>query len=77
MKQIIVIKNSKTKLHVKQNYMIVDDNVIAYRYIKSLYINKLLNISISECLKLSSIFKVFFIDRYGNLLGEVKLYEEI
>jgi len=82
MKQIIVIKASSTILNIEKEYLIIkkstcSDNVIAYRHIKRLYINKLVNISISECLKLASLFELYFINQHGNILGRIQIDEEI
>ena len=77
MKQIVIIKDSKTLLHIEKEYLVIkkaqcSDNIIAYRYIKRLYINKLIDISINECLKLASHFKLFFINQHGQILAEVR-----
>ncbi len=82
MKQIVVIKDSKTLLHIDQEYMSIkkpscSDNVIAYRHIKRIYINKLIDISINECLKLAKYFDVYFINNNGYILAKMQLDEEI
>ena len=75
MKQILIINNSKTSIEVGSNYLIfktdTQETVIGYRYIKELHLNKLINISVSNCLKLANCFDLFFIDRYGNILAKV------
>lgn len=78
MKQIVVIKESSTKLLVDKKYLIIkkvncSDNVIAYRHIKRLYINKLINITISECLQLASMFELHFINQHGQILGACRI----
>jgi len=82
MKQIVVIKASSTILTIEKEYLVIkkstcSDNVIAYRHIKRLYMNKLINISISECLKLASLFELYFINQHGNILGSIKVDDEI
>jgi len=82
MKQIVVIKESITTISTSKNYLIIkksgcSDNIIAYRYIEKLYVNKLINISIRECLKLAALFEIYFIDQYGNILGRIDLNEKI
>ena len=82
MKQIIVIKESTTTLHVDKEYLIIkkhecSDSVIAYRHIKRLYINKLIDITISECLLLAELFDLYFINQYGKILGRIIIDEEI
>jgi len=82
MKQIVIIKESLTTLFIKEKYMIIkkpecSDNIIAYRHIKTLYINKLIAITISDCLKLASIFELYFINQHGNILGSIQTDEKI
>lgn len=82
MKQIIVIKESTTTLHVDKEYLIIkkheySDSVIAYRHIKRLYINKLIDITISECLLLAELFDLYFINQHGKILGRIIIDEEI
>jgi len=76
MKQIVVIKNSQTKVFVCKNYLIVRtkdaENILGFRYIEKLYLNKLIDISISNVIKLSHIFDVYFIDQYGKILAKVQ-----
>jgi hypothetical protein len=55
---------------------IYEDKVIAYKYINQLYINKLISISIADCINLSKIFPVFFINYNGTILGSIKLENE-
>jgi len=82
MKQIVVIKESSTTIYIDQKYLIVkkvgySDNVISYRNIKKLYLNKLIQISISDCLKLASYFELYFINQHGNILGRIQIDEKI
>jgi hypothetical protein len=81
MKQIVILKDSKTTIKIYQDYMVITkdntEGVVAFRYIKELYINKNIELSIKECVDLSKIFKIFLIDRYGNVLVEVKSYEKV
>ena len=82
MKQIVVIKESITTLVVEKEYLIIKkpqyaDNVIAYRHIRKLYINKLINITISECLQLAIKFELYFINQHGKILGRMKIDEEV
>ena len=82
MKQIVVIKDSKTHLHIYKDYINIkkptcSDNIIAYRYIEKIYINKLIDITIGECLKLAHHFDVYIIDQYGYIISKIKLDEKI
>ncbi|MEA3522726.1 MAG: hypothetical protein U9R50_07105 [Campylobacterota bacterium] len=81
MKQIVIVKDSKTDLSIFSEYLVVktqtQESVIAYRYIKEIYINKLINISIAKSIKLATIFDVYFIDQHGKVLAKVINYEKI
>ena len=78
MKQIVVIKDSSTSLYIDKDYIVVNsNNIIAFRYIKALYLNKNIDINISKCLKLARCFKIYFIDRFGNIIGNIELNEKI
>ena len=82
MKQIVIIKESQTLLHVEKEYLLIkkqacSDNIIAYRYIKKLYINKLIDISLNDCLKLASHFELYFINQHGHILARLLSHEKI
>ena len=82
MKQIVIIKESSTTLIIEKEYLIIkkansSDNVIAYRHIKKLYINKLIDISISKYLELATNFELYFINQYGHILGKIQIDETI
>ena len=53
------------------------EDILAFRYIQELYINKTIDISIKECVRLSKIFSLFVTDYHGYILAEVKSYEKI
>jgi len=82
MKKTIVIKDSTTTLYIDKEYLIIKkpeygDSVIAYRHIKKLYVNKLINIKISQCLLLAALFDLYFINQHGQILGRISVDEEI
>jgi len=81
MKQIVIIKDSKAEVKIFTQYLIVklvgNDTIIAYRHIEALYINKLVDISVSKYIKLASMFSGFFTDQHGNILAKVDLYEKV
>jgi len=81
MKQTIIIKDSKTTINVFTDYLVVksqtSETIIGYIHIKEIYLNKLIDISIANSIKLSSYFDVYFIDRYGKILAKVDNYETI
>ncbi len=81
MKQTLVISDSKTKLRIHSTYLVAKsankDTIIAYRYIKELYLNKLIDISMADSIYLAKIFKIYFIDQHGYILAQVALSEKV
>ncbi len=81
MKKIVIIKNSRTQLKLEKDYFIISsstyDSVVSYRHIKSLYINKLIPITIAEGIKLAKMFDLYFTDQHGNILGKMQIYEKV
>jgi len=81
MKHIVIIKNSSTKVDVCSDYLHIsqnnNENIIAFRHIKELYINKNIELYIKDSVKLSKFFRLFLTDQYGNILAEVQNYEKI
>ncbi|MEA1892884.1 MAG: hypothetical protein U9N33_09250 [Campylobacterota bacterium] len=81
MKKTVIVKNSSTKIDVLSQHLVVktasQEDVIGYRYIKELYINKLIDISMVNCLKLATKFDIYFINQHGKILGKVLSYEKV
>lgn len=81
MKKTIIIKNSSTKIDVLSQYLVVktvsQEDIVGYRYIKELYINKLIDISMENCLKLATKFDLYFINQHGKILAKVLSYEKV
>ena len=81
MKKILIFKESSIKLDVYSDYIVVKKNslesVFGFRYIAELYINKNIELSLKDSIVLAKNFKLFLIDRYGNILAEVKNYEKV
>jgi len=82
MKQIVIIKESSTTLDIQKEYMVIkkemySDTVIAFRHIQRLYINKLIHVSIVDCLKLAAIFELYFINQHGDILGRIMTNEKV
>jgi len=81
MKKILIIKDASTVIHLFTEYLVVktesQEDIIGYRYIKEIYINKLLDISLKEYLKLATKFDVYFINQHGQVLGKVISYENV
>lgn len=77
MNRIFILKNPSTKIKIYSEYMVVtsatNNDVIAFRYVNELYINKTIYITPSHLIKLASLFKVYFIDHHGYVLASIKL----
>lgn len=77
MKKTVIIKEAKTKLSIENHHIVIrsiyEDKIIAFRYIKQLYINKRIDISISQCILLANYFDIFFINHHGTIIGTIKL----
>jgi len=77
MNRIFILKNPSTKIKIYSEYMVVTspthNDVIAFRYVNELYINKTIQITPSHLIKLASLFKVYLIDHHGYVLASIKL----
>ena len=74
-KRNIIIKNPKAKIYPKRDYLVIlddEDIVIGYRYIQDIYIHKDSFLPFKYLLRLLERFRVFYIDGFGNILGEVR-----
>jgi len=80
-KKVVVIKNPKTKIRVYQDYMIIktpiSTEILAYRYIGELYINKTINIRPSELVRFATMFDTYLIDHNGYILASIRIEDEI
>jgi len=71
----IIIKNSKAKIYPKRDYLvIIDDNelILGYKYISEIYISIHNSVPLKYLYKLALKKKVFLIDEYGYIVGELK-----
>ena len=76
MKQIVIIKDSSSKIKVNKEYIeitnLYESRIIGLRNINQLYINQLIQIVPSQFLKLAKRFSIYFINYHGHILGEIK-----
>jgi len=77
MKLPLILKNSKTSIEIHKEYLVaktdIGENIIAYRHIDKIYINKHIQLNPYELLHLCLFMEVWLIDRYGNILAKVEL----
>jgi len=72
----VIIRNKNAKIYPKKDYVVILDNsevILGYRYIEEFYIHKDSSLPLKYLLKLLEKRKVFLIDGFGNILGEVKI----
>lgn len=73
LKKLIIKKNAK--IYPKKDYLIIvdeDELIIGYRYISEIYINADNSVPLKYLIKLASKKKVFIIDNFGYIIGEIK-----
>jgi len=72
----IIIKDSKVEVRVEQEYLSLEsfegDQIIGFRHIKAVYLNKALALDIGECYKIMQRVPLFLIDEHGYILAELK-----
>lgn len=78
MKRSIIVKDSEVRIRVEQDYLSLEsfegDQVIGFRHIKAVYLNKALALDIGECYKIMQRVPLFIIDEHGYILA--RLVEE-
>ena len=72
----IIIKDSRVEVRVEQEYLSLEsfegDQIIGFRHIKAVYLNKALALDIGECYKIMQRVPLFLIDEHGYILAELK-----
>ncbi len=80
MKQIVIVKESKTKVKFHKDYLeissIYENRVIAKRFIKEFYMNQQIVVKPSELINLAKKVKVYFINQHGTILSSLRLENE-
>jgi len=76
MSKIVVVKDSssvitieKTQITIKNFY---EDRIVGVRNIKALYLNQHIAVVPAKLIYLQKFFDIYFIDRYGYILGSIK-----
>jgi len=76
MKRSIIVKDSDVEVRVEGDYLALDsfegDQIIGFRHIKAVYLNKALGLDIGECYKIMQRVPLFLIDEHGYILAELK-----
>ncbi len=76
MKKILILKESKTKIRIFENHIEIktpyEQYPIAKKFIKAIYLNKAIKITIGKCYQLSKIAPLFLIDENGYILSSLQ-----
>jgi hypothetical protein len=79
MKKSILVKDSKVEVRVEKEYLSLrsseGDQVIGFRNIKAVYLNKALGLDIGECYKIVERVPLYIIDEHGVILA--RMVEEV
>ena len=75
MKRALIVANTRAKIVVKESWIefetVYEKQCVGFMQIKALYINKGVQMSISDAYYLSEHFPVYFIDGYRNIVGKI------
>jgi hypothetical protein len=78
--RLLILKDPATTIAHHGDYMEVKtphhSYVVAYRHIKTIYINKAINLSIAECYAISTRVPLYLIDKHGYLLAKVEKVDD-
>ena len=78
MKRSVIVKDANVTIMVGSDYLslksLEEDQVIGFRHIKAVYLNKALSLDIGECYKIMQKVPLFLIDEHGYILAQ--LHEE-
>ena len=80
-KRNLILKDKLLNIKLKDIYLEVNDGILSQIYgvknIKTLYIHKDIELSISDCFAISKYIKIFFIDANGNILAKYKRIQTV
>ena len=74
--KILVIRNPKKRLRVFDTHILLDEGIIGYEQIDSIYLIKSHRLPISECFKLSFKVNLFLIDHNGYIKGKITRFKK-
>jgi len=79
MRRSIIVKDSDVKVRVESDFLSLEslegDQVIGFRHIKAVYLNKALALDIGECYKIMQRVPLYLIDEHGYILA--RMVEEV
>jgi len=75
MKKVLLLKDKTIIIKTHENYIeFTNDNkefIAAYKYISEIYINKHINVSIDDVLKIAKKIPLFFVNHNGYIIAKV------
>ncbi|GEM_PF-3597666 len=75
MKRALIVKDPKAKIRVFSTHIEVvtfyEKQYVGFLHIKAIYLNKNISLFISDALKLSEQFPLYFIDSRGTILAKI------
>ena len=75
MKRSVIVKDSNVKVTVEQEYLLLnsfeEEQVVGFRHIKAVYLNKALALDIGECYKIMQRVPLYIIDEHGYILARM------
>jgi hypothetical protein len=77
---VLILKDPKTEITVHRDYLEIktplQSYIVAYIHIKTLYINKTIELNISQFYTISQKIDTYIIDRYGYILAKLQKIKE-
>lgn len=74
--KILVIRDPKKRLKVFDTHIMIDDSIIGFYQINSIYLINSHKLAISECYKLSKKIDFFIIDHNGYIKSTISKYKD-
>jgi len=75
MRRSVIVKDSNVKVTVEQEYLLLnsfeEEQVVGFRHIKAVYLNKALALDIGECYKIMQRVPLYIIDEHGYILARM------
>lgn len=75
MRRSIIVRDSNVKVTVEQEYLLLnsfeEEQVVGFRHIKAVYLNKALALDIGECYKIMQRVPLYIIDEHGYILARM------
>ena len=79
MKRIILLEDKNSTVKIKKDYIEFftpnGNFVVAKKFIKAFYINKVIKIKIAQCIKLIDIAPLYFIDQNGYIKAQMQRFK--